>query len=172
MVNWNREGGSVFQIVFKSGQALPLPGGRFSCPRIGRGEGRGCLCDMYRSWPQTRPSHSHDLAQCRTWTQTVCVREQSASASCPRQQSRSQIVHVHGLATASIVLERATATVMECPQPVPSREPSTVANWPRSRFVHSRRAAMTYPRRSIALSAWVSVSFPVQIQTIPFYDHV
>jgi hypothetical protein len=31
---------------------------------------------------------------------------------------------------------------------------------------------MSDPRRYIALSAWVSENFPVQIQTIPTYDHV
>jgi hypothetical protein len=31
---------------------------------------------------------------------------------------------------------------------------------------------MYYARRSIALSAWASTHFPVQIQMIPFYEHV
>ena len=162
----------MFQIIFNSGQALPLPGGTFSWPRIGRGEGRGWLRDMHRSWPQTRPDHGHDLVQCRPRTQSVRVRNQSASAFCPRQHSHSQTVRIHGQAMASIVQERASASVADCPQPDQSRKPSTPANWPRTRFVRSRRPAMYYARRSIALSAWASTHFPVQIQMIPFYEHV
>src|SRR5450432_4320662 len=48
---------------FRMGQALPLPGGRFSCPRIGRGRDAERLRNMYCSWPQTRHSHDHDLVQ-------------------------------------------------------------------------------------------------------------
>jgi hypothetical protein len=31
---------------------------------------------------------------------------------------------------------------------------------------------MYYARRRIALSAWASANFPVQIQMIPIYEHV
>jgi hypothetical protein len=31
---------------------------------------------------------------------------------------------------------------------------------------------MYYARRRIALSAWASINFPVQIQITPFYEHV
>ena len=172
MVNWNSDGGSMFQIMFKSGQALLLSKLRFSCPRIGRGGGAERLRNMDCSSPQTRPSHDHDPVQCRTQTQIVRVRDQSASAPQPRQQSRSQIVHVHGLATNSIVHERATARVADCPQPGQVHEPSMLANCPRTRFVRSRRPAMNYARHDIAVSAWASENFPVQIQTIPTYDHV
>jgi len=172
MANWNSEGGSVFLIMFKTRHALPLPGGRFSCPRIGRGRGAKRLRNMDCSWPQTRPSHDHDPAQCRTRTQIVRVRDQSASASYPRQQSRSQTVREHGLATNSIVHDRATARVVDCPQPGQGLEPSMLTNCPRTRFIRSRIPAMNDARRDIALSAWTSENFPVQIQTIPTYDHV
>ena len=162
----------MFQIMFKSGQALPLPGGRFSFPRIGRGGDTERLRNMYRSWPQTRHSHGHDLVQCRTRTQTVRFREHSISASCPRPRSRSQTVRIHGQATDSIVRKPATVAVADCPQSGQSRGPSTPTNWSWTRFVRSRRPAINDPRRSIALSAWASASFPVQIQIIPFYDHV
>ena len=162
----------MFQIIFNSGQALPLPGGRFSWPRIGRGGGAEQLRNRYRSWPQTRHGHGHELVQCQTGTQSVRVRKQSASAFYPRQQSRSQTVRIHGQAMASIVHERTTAAVADCLQPGQSREPSTPTNWPWTRFVRSRRPAMYYARRSIALSAWASTHFPVQIQMIPFYEHV
>ncbi len=162
----------MFQIMFKSGQALPLPGGRFSCPRISRGKGREWLRNLYRSWPQTRHSHGHDPLQCRPRTQTVHVREQSASVSCPWQQSRSRTVRVHELATNLIVHDQAKATDMDCPQPAHSRELSMSANWPRPRFVRSRRPAKNCPRSGIASSTSLPTGFPVHIQPISFYDHV
>jgi hypothetical protein len=162
----------VFLIMFKTRHALPLPGGRFSWPRIGRGEDGERLRNMYRSWPQTRHSHGHDPVQCRPRTQTVHVHEQSASAFCPRQQSRPQPVRIHGLATDSFVHEEAVATVMDCPQTVRSRELSTNANWPRPRFVRSRRPAKNCPHSGIASSTASPASFPVHIQPIPIYDHI
>ena len=162
----------MFLIIFNSGQALPLPGGRFSFPRIGRGEGTERLRNMYRSWPQTRHSHGHDLVQCRTRTQTVCFREQSTSVNSPRQQSGPQTVRIHGPATDSIVRKPTTVVVADCPQPRHSRDPSMPANRPWTRFVRSRRPAINDARSSIVLSVWASANFPVQIQIIPFYDHV
>ena len=161
-----------FKSYLRSGQALLLSKLRFSWPRIGRGGGAERLRNRHCSWPQTRPGHGHDPAQCRPRTQTVRVREQSASADCPRPQSRSQTVRVHGLATDSIVHEQAMATVVDCPQTVRSRGLSTTANWPRPRFVRSRRPAKNCPRPGIASSTSLSASFPVHIQPIPIYDHV
>jgi len=162
----------VFLIIFNSGQALLLSKLRFSCPRIGRVKGRGWLRNRRCSWPQTRPGHSHDPVQYRTRTQTVHVREQSASAACPWQQPRPQTVRVHGLATDSIDHEQAMATVMDCPQPVRSRGLSTAANWPWPRFVRGRRPATNCPRHVRILSMSLPASFPLHIQPIPTYDPV
>jgi hypothetical protein len=162
----------VFVIIFERTQALLLSMLRFSWPRIGRGRDAERLRNRYCLWPQTRPGHGHGPVQCRPRTQTVRVHEQSANADCPRPQSRPQTVHVHGLATDSIVHEQAMATVMDCPQPVRSRELSTNANWPRPRFVRSRRPAKNCPRSGIASSTSLSASFPVHIQPIPTYDHI
>jgi hypothetical protein len=162
----------VFVIIFERTHALPLPGGRFSWPRISRGRDAERLRNMDCLWPQTRPRNGHGPVQCRPRTQTVRVHEQSASADCPRPQSRSQTVHVHGLATDSIGHEQAMATVMDCPQPVRSRGLSTNANWPRPRFVRSRRPAKNCPRSGIASSTSSPASFPVHIQPISIYDHI
>ena len=162
----------MFQIIFKSGHALLLSKLRFSWPRIGRGGGAERHRNRHCSWPQTRSGRGRDPVQCRTWTQTVRVREQSASASCSRQQPRSQTGRKHRLATDSIVHDRATATVMDCPQPVRSRGLSTNANWPRPRFVRSRRPAKNCPRSGIASSTSSPASFPIHIQPIPIYDHI
>jgi hypothetical protein len=162
----------VFLIMFNTGQALPLPGGRFLCPRIGRGGGAERLRNMDCSWPQTRHSHDHELAQCRTWTRTVRVREQSAATSCLRQQSRSHTVRIHKLATDSIVQDRTTAAVVDYPQPGQRRELSTSANTLRTRIVHELELARNCSRLIRIASMSLPASFPVHIQTIPTYDHV
>jgi hypothetical protein len=162
----------VFVIIFERTQALLLSMLRFSWPRISRGEGRGWPRNMDCSWPQTRLGHGPEPVQCRPRTQTVRVREQSTSASCPRQKSRPQTVRVHGLATDSIVHEQAMATVADCPQPVRSRGLSANVNWPRPRFVRSRRPAENCLRSGIASSTSSPASFPIHIQPIPIYDHI
>ena len=162
----------MFLVIFNSVHALPLPGGRFSCPRIGRGGGAERLRNRHCSWPQTRPGHGHDPVQYRPRTQTVRVHEQSASASCPWQQPRSQTVRVHGLATDSFVHEQATAAVADCPQPVRSRGLSAAANWPWPRFVRSRRPTKNCPRPGSASSTSWPTRIPVHIQPIPIYDPV
>jgi hypothetical protein len=162
----------VFVIIFERTQALPLPGGRFSWPRIGRGRDAERLRNMDCLWPQTRPGHGHDPVQCRPRTQTVRVHEQSANADCPRPQPRSQTVRKLGLATDSFVHEQAMATVMDCPQPVRSRGLSTNANSPRTRIVRSRRPAKNCPRSGIASSTSSPASFPVHIQPIPTFSAI
>jgi hypothetical protein len=162
----------VFVIIFERTQALLLSMLRFSWPRISRGEGRGWPRNRRCSWPQTRPGHGHGPVQCRPRTQTVRVREQSASASCPRPQSRSQIVRKLGLATGSIIHDRAAAAVADCPQPVHSRGLSTNANWSRPRSVRSRRPAKNCPRSGIASSTSSPTNSLVHIQPIPIYDHI
>ena len=162
----------MFVIIFERTQALLLSMLRFSWPRSGRDIGAQRHRNRHCSWPQTRPGHGHDPVQCRPRTQTVRVHEQSASADCPRPQSRPQTVRVHGLATDSIGHEQAKANVTDCPQPVRSRELSTNANWPRPRFVRSRRPAKNCPRSGIASSTSLSANFPAHIQLIPIYDHI
>jgi hypothetical protein len=162
----------VFVIIFERTHALPLPGGRFLWPRIGRGRDAERLRNMDCLWPQTWLGNGHGPVQCGPRTQTVRVHEQSASADCPRPQSRSQTVRVHGPATDSIVHEQAMATVMDCPQTVRSRGLSTNANWPWPRIVRSRRPAKNCPRSGIASSTSSPTSFPIHIQPIPTYDHV
>jgi hypothetical protein len=162
----------VFLIMFKTRHALPLPGGRFSCPRIGRCGGAERLRNMYRSWPQTRHGHGQELVKCRTRTQTGRVRKQSVSASCPRQQSRSQTVRIHELAMASIVHEHASAAVADCPQTVRSHELSAPANSPQTRIVHELQLARNCSRHGRVPSRSVPASFQVYIQIIPNYDDV
>jgi hypothetical protein len=162
----------VFLIMFNTGQALPLRERRTWCPRMSRSGHADCPRNIGRLWTWHQPVHGLDSAENRLRTGTFRVREQSASAFSPRQQLCPRTIHVRAQVTASIVREQATATDVNCPQTVRSREQSTSANWSRTRFVCERGPAKSDPRRRIAVSAWVSANFPVFIQIISPHEHV
>ena len=159
-------------IMFKSGQALLLPGGRSWSPRHGRATGAEQPRNVTGSWPQTRHIHEIELVQDRTQPRVGHVREQSVIAFSPRQQSRPRTVRVRAQATASIVSEQAAAAVVNQPQTGRSREQSSPANWSQTQFVSDRGPAKTDPRRRIAVSSWALANFPVFIQTISPYEHI
>jgi len=158
--------------MFKSGQALLLPGGRSWSPRHGRATGAEQPRNVTGSWPQTRHIHEIELVQDRTQPRVGHVREQSVIAFSPRQQSRPRTVRVRAQATASIVSEQAAAAVVNQPQTGRSREQSSPANWSQTQFVSDRGPAKTDPRRRIAVSSWALANFPVFIQTISPYEHI
>ena len=162
----------MFPIMFKSGQALLLPGGRSWSPRHGRATGAEQPRNVTGSWPQTRHIHEIELVQDRTQPRVGHVREQSVIAFSPRQQSRPRTVRVRAQATASIVSEQAAAAVVNQPQTGRSREQSSPANWSQTQFVSDRGPAKTDPRRRIAVSSWALANFPVFIQTISPYEHI
>lgn len=164
--------GSVRFVIFKAVQALPLRERRTWCPRMSRGGHADSPRNISFSWTWHRPVHGLDSAGNRTWTGTFHVREQSATAFSPRQQSCPRTIHVHRLATASIVRERAAAVVVNCPQTVRIRELSTSANYSRTQSVHDRGLAKICPRQSIAVSSFATIHFPIHVQIIPAYAFI
>ena len=162
----------MFPIMFKTGQALLLPGGRSWSPRHGRETGAEQPRNATDSWPQTRHFHESEPVQDGTQPRVGHVREQSVIAFSPRQQSRPRTVRVRAQATASIVSEQAAAAVVNQPQTGRSREQSSPANWSQTQFVSDRGPAKTDPRRRIAVSSWALANFPVFIQTISPYEHI
>jgi hypothetical protein len=162
----------VFPIMFKTGQALLLPGGRFSGPRHGREAGAEQPRTVTGSWPQTRHFHEIEPVQDRTQPRVGHVREQTVSAFNPRHQSHPRTVRVCAQATASIVREKAVAAVVNRPQTIRSLKQSTSANWSQTQFVRRHGLTKNNPRPRVAVSTWVSANFPVFIQIILPYEHV
>jgi hypothetical protein len=157
----------VFLIMFNTGQALPLRERRTWCPRMSRGGHAEYPRKINRSWTWHWPVHGLDSAGDRTRTGTFRVREQSASAFSPRQQSWPRTIHVHAQATASIVREQATVADANCPQTVRSRDQSTSANWSRRDLSATVDRQRIDPRRCIAVSILPSINFPVHVRIIP-----
>jgi hypothetical protein len=131
MVNWNIEGGSVFLIMFKTGHALPLVKTRFSCPRVGRGQGRGWLRNMYCSWPQTRPVRELEQPSHRAHKRVFSIHKRSTLTFNSWQQIRLQTARIRDDAMATKVRNPAAAMAIKSPQAIRSRDLSTPANSPR-----------------------------------------
>ena len=162
----------MFPIMFKSGQALLLPGGRSWSPRHGRETGAEQPRNVTDSWPQTRHFHDIKPVQDRTQPRIGHVHDQSVIPFNPRRESHPRTVRGRAQATASIVSEQAAAAVVNQPQTGRSRKQSSSANWSQTQFVRDRGPAKTDPRRRIAVSSWALANFPVFIQTISPYEHV
>ena len=154
-------------IMFKTVQALPLRKRRTWCPRMSRGGHAEYPRAINRSWTWHWPVQGLDSAGDRMRTGTFRVREQSVTAFSPRQQPCPRTVRVHAQAAASFVRERATATDVNCPQTVRSREQSTSANWSRPQAIRDRGLAKNYPHRCIVVSVLPSINFPVHVRIIP-----
>jgi hypothetical protein len=90
--------------------ALPLPGGRFLCPRIGRGAGAERLRNMNCLWPLTRPFRELKQPPHRAHKRIVRVRGQSADVINSWQQARSQAARIRDGAIALTVCEPALVT--------------------------------------------------------------
>jgi hypothetical protein len=155
--------------MFRTRHALPLRKRRTWCPRMSRGKYTAFPRNISHLWTRHRPVHGFDSAGNRTRTRTFRVREQSASAFIPRQQSWPRTIHVHAQATDSIVRHQATVADENCPQTVRSREPSMSPNWSRTRFVRDRGPVKNYLHCCIAVSILPSISFPVNVRIIPAY---
>ena len=160
----------MFLIMFKTGQALLLPGGRFLSPRSVRGESAEQPRNIGISWPQTRQFHERGQVQCRTWTRIIRVHEQSTSVFCPHPRIRQQTVRIRELATAFTGRNRETAADIQCPQSVRRRGLSTPANLPQTGIGRAFEQATKCSRCRIAVSFMPPTNFPVDIQIIPTYD--
>ena len=170
--NWCNKGGNVFLIMFRTGHALLLPGGRFLSPRHGCEVGAKQSRKVTGLWPQTRHSQDNKLVQDRAQPRVSHVREQSETACNPRHRSYPRTIRVLAQASASIGREEAMAAVGNRPQTIRSFKQSSPANWPRTQFVRDRGPAKTDPRRRIAVSSWAFANFPVFFQTISPYEHI
>ena len=159
----------MFLIMFRTGHALLLPGGRFSSPRTSRGESAERPRDISNSWPQTLQFHEHGQGQCRTWTRIIRVHGQSTSVFCPQPRVRQQTVHIRALSTAFTGRKRELAVDINCPQSVRRHELSTPMSLPQTGIGLVFQQATNRPRHRIAVSTLSPTGFRVHIQIIPTY---
>ena len=159
----------MFLIMFRTGHALLLPGGRFLSPRSGRGESARQPRNIGDSWSQTRPFHEHEQAQCRTWTRIIRVREQSKYMFCPHPRARQGTGRIRALSTAFTRHSQELAAYIQCPQTVRRHEWSTPISLPQTNIGLVFQQATNRPRHRISVSIFPPTSFPVHIHSIPIY---
>lgn len=145
----------MFLIMFKTRHALPLPGGRFLRPRIGRGMGAEQLRNMNCLWPQTRPIRELRQPPSRAHKLIVRVRERSAVASNSWQQARSQAARIRDGAMAVTVREQGLAMAIRCSRAIRCHNLSTPANSAKILTIRQFQPATNSSRhRSAQPTAW------------------
>lgn len=165
-VNWNTGGSKPLLIMFKTGHALLLPGGRLLRPRSHRGGSAECPRGGAGSWPVTRSIRDCNSAVNQTRTQTLRGCRQSLSSFNPRQQARPRMFRVLDESTSLSVPEQAAPTDAKDFQLVRALELSTSTNFSHSRNVHAPRLGAQPFRRRLAAFTLPSRNFPVHIQNI------
>ena len=99
----------------------------------------------------------------------IRVREQSASASSPRQQARAQTVHIRGNNAASTVREPAAAADLDIPRTGCIPELVVAAVQPQTGIGREPDQAGNCPIHRITVDILPPTSFPVHIRHNPAY---
>ena len=156
----------MFPIMFKTGHALLLPGGRFPCPRSGGVESAEWSRERAGSWPQTRHGSGRELTQTRAQSRVGNFREQSVIAFHSRPQSWQETVRSRDSKTMLPVRDQALALGAQCPQLVRVRVMATVKRQHFLAALQAPRLAARWPYCRITAFTLPPTNFPVRIQTI------
>ena len=159
----------MFLIMFKTGHALLLPGGRVSSARNGREVSAQKSHSGMASWPQTRHSHEHEQAQVRAQSRIGHVREVSATTFNPRPWTRQHTVRSRHSISALTARKQASALDTTSPQTVRVRELATGTIMVSPETFRVSKQATNYPRSSISEAFAQTLNFPVHIKPIPPY---
>lgn len=162
-----RKGGYVFLIICNTGQALLLGSPRFLRPRMSRGLSAEPPRSFIGSRPRQQPFRERDLAQHRAHPRAVPVREQSASASSPRQPARQQSVRVREQDAAGTGRDLARPVDANSPRTGRSTGPSRSAAPARTDFGRALAAATNCPRSRITVGTTPATKFSVQFRKFP-----
>jgi hypothetical protein len=160
-----------FPSLFRT-HALPLPGGRFLRPRIGRGVGAERLRNMNCLWPQTRSIRELKQPSSRAHKRIIRTCEQSVCTTDSWQQARSQVVRVHDYSTAVTVCEPGLAMAIRYSRAIRCHDFST-PTYP-AKILTSRKfqPATSRSRHRSVQPTTRPVVCPNRIQAIAYYEHV
>ena len=110
-MNCCNKGGNVFLIMFKTGHALLLPGGRFLSPRSGRGLDAECPRHRPACWPWPCPVRDRVQSETSPHPCHARGRVQSGTVSWPCPQPRPQSVPVRVPVRAEAVRDQSTSAI-------------------------------------------------------------
>lgn len=124
---------------------------------------------MNRSRPQTQQFYAPEQAQSGPWPKSSHVREQSASAFCPRQQTRHRTVRIRDRATTITGQEQHLPTDTNYSQTDHGLERTTSAISQPTDIGREPRLPTNGSSRHIVASIFPPTSFPVHIRIISAY---
>ena len=152
-MNCCNKGGNVFLIMFKTGHALLLPGGRFLSPRSGRGLDAECPRHSPASRPWPCPVRDRVQSETSPHPCHARGRVQSVTVSWPCPHPRPQSVHVRDRVRAANVRVQPVSVNNPHPRPVRSGAQSMTVSSPCSWTVRDRAESVKCPGHGCIASA-------------------
>lgn len=162
----------MFLNVFKTGQALLLPGGRILRPRGGRNIGAKESRNEVHYWPQTRSVPGFGQAKSSVLNRTVHDLVQSATASNLSPQAQHRTGCDQKVASAQARFGQGNLTERLHPQAVRKVGPSRVTTLSSTEIVPKPGQGECRQSHRIGLSAFKFTEFPVQVRIVPIYGNI
>ena len=159
----------VILIMFNTGHALLLPGGRLSRPRMVRDVDAQQPRKIGGTQPRPQPIHDLESVSVRAQSRTIHGPEWDAIASSPRSQTRPRAVREHEQAADESSRGQATATVFAGPRPVRKFGNSTTTGRLLTKIgggLHTAKAQLSH---SIRVSVSPPTAFHIHIKLAPTY---
>lgn len=156
-------------IVFSRRHALPLPVGRFSRPRAGRGKRARCPRNDCPQWSWQQPVHDRDQAAEQPRSRTIRVIEPAASSQWQRPRPRPQAVRIRISERQRLGRGQAPGAEAYSPWTVHTQGQSTTKPWQRIVRVHERAWAPAIPCPGTRSVRHRPECGPVQTQSNPAY---
>ena len=144
-MNCSSRGGPVSLIVFNRRHALPLPVGRFSRPRAGRGKGARCPRNDCPQWSWQQPVHDREQAAEQPRSRTIRVIEPAVSLQWQKPCPRPQAVRIRISERQRLGRGQAPGAEAYSPWTVHTHGQSTTKPWQRIVRVHERAWAPAIP---------------------------
>lgn len=168
--NCGRKGGSVFHIVFKRGEALPLNFVRIWRPRMSREVDAPSPRAGTSPRPRTEPVRDCGAATGMAHSRKEEKHGPAVDMCSPCPQSRQQTVHVRELAAGRSSRNQAAVTSVICPSSVRDHGMSASTDRPQPEAGRKSSATQTLPGQRLRVSMTPPTEFPVHIQHASAYD--
>lgn len=156
-------------IVFSRRHALPLPVGRFSRPRAGRGKGAQCPRNDCPQWSWQQPVHNRDQAAEQPRSRTIRVSGLAASSQWQEPRPGPRAVRIRISNRQRPGRGQAPGAEAFSPWTVHTRSPSTTKPWQRIVRVHERALAPSIPCPGTRSVRRRPECAPVQTRSNPAY---
>ena len=156
-------------IVFSRRHALPLPAGRFSRPRAGRGKGARCPRNDCPQWSWQQPVHDRDQAAEQPRSRTIQVIESAVSSHWQKPRPGPRTVRIRISERQRLGRGQAPGAEAYSPWTVHTHGQSTTKPCRRVVRVHERALAPAIPCGGTGSVRHRPECDPGRIQSNPAY---